>query len=187
MNQSFSVRPVDRRALRHDKPIIVLHWLTFALVGILWTIGQTVDFAPSGAARVDYRSVHITLGIVLAGVLLLRIGWRAIRGGMLPPLNSGLLLAASRMVHGLLYVLLVATVLLGLTNVWVRGDSVFTLFAIPSFAPGDRPLRQAIEGYHALAANALVILALLHAAVALFHHYVLRDSTLSRMWPWRMP
>jgi cytochrome b561 len=44
-----------------------------------------------------------------------------------------------------------------------------------------------IGGYHALAANALAILAGLHAAAALFHHYVMRDDILRRMLPWSPP
>ncbi|EPX87339.1 Cytochrome B561 [Rubellimicrobium thermophilum DSM 16684] len=34
---------------------------------------------------------------------------------------------------------------------------------------------------HELAGNALFVLALAHAALALFHHYVLRDGLLVRM------
>ena len=41
-----------------------------------------------------------------------------------------------------------------------------------------------IHGWHELAANAILIVAGLHAAAALFHHYILRDATLRRMLPW---
>jgi cytochrome b561 len=41
-----------------------------------------------------------------------------------------------------------------------------------------------IGGWHALAANTVVIIAGVHAAAALFHHYILRDATLRRMLPW---
>ena len=40
-----------------------------------------------------------------------------------------------------------------------------------------------IHGWHALAANAILIVAGLHAAAALFHHFILRDATLRRMLP----
>jgi cytochrome b561 len=36
---------------------------------------------------------------------------------------------------------------------------------------------------HEILANALVMLAGLHAAAALIHHWVLRDRTLTRMLP----
>jgi len=63
----------------------------------------------------------------------------------------------------------------------VRGDSIFSLFSIPKLLPDSPSLKQAVGNLHKYAANALVILALLHALAALFHHYVLRDTVLRRM------
>ncbi|MDR3536446.1 MAG: cytochrome b/b6 domain-containing protein [Acetobacteraceae bacterium] len=185
MHDSILTEPAATQGLRHDPTTILLHWLTAALVVVLWTIGQTVDFAPSGALRVDYRSVHIVLGATLAVVLVARIAWRLTRNGMLPALDTGLLLLVARATHFALYVLLVAAVGLGLANAWIRGDSLFNLFTIPSIAPGDKVLRGNVEDWHALAANAVLIVAGVHAAAALFHHLFLRDATLRRMLPWR--
>jgi len=127
--------------------------------------------------------VHILIGVVLGSVLIVRLAWRAAKGGMRPPLDQGVLLVMARAAHILLYGLLVTTVGLGVCNAWVRGDSVFGLFSIPGFAPGDKALRDAVGGWHALAANSLLVLAGFHAAAALFHHYGLRDLTLRRMLP----
>jgi cytochrome b561 len=170
---------------RHDRILIALHWTTAGLVVALWSIGQTVDFAPRGSLRVDYRSLHITLGVILAITLLSRLAWRWIIGGLLPPLDHGLLRRLAQVTHALLYALLIGAVTLGIANAWVRGDSLFNLVTLPSFAPNDKALREAIGSYHALAANALLILAGLHAAAALLHHFILGDATLRRMLPWR--
>ncbi len=185
MQDSILTEPAATQGMRHNPTTILLHWLTAALVVVLWTIGQTVDFAPQGPLRVDYRSVHIVLGVTLAVVLVVRIAWRLTRNGMLPPLDTGLLLLVARGTHFALYVLLLAVVGLGLANVWVRGDSLFNLVTIPSVAPGDRALRSSVEEWHALAANAVLIVAGVHAAAALFHHLFLRNATLRRMLPWR--
>jgi cytochrome b561 len=83
----------------------------------------------------------------------------------------------------MLYLLLVAAVLLGITNVWVRGDSIWNVFTIPSFAPGDRALRRQINGYHQVVANTLLVIAGLHALAALAHHYVWKDRVLRRILP----
>ena len=45
-------------------------------------------------------------------------------------------------------------------------------------------LRHLVGDWHALAANAILIVAGVHGAAALFHHFVLRDATLRRMLPW---
>ena len=168
--------------LRYDTATIVFHWLTAGLVAVLWIVGKTVDF-PSGAWRVDYRSVHIMLGFALALILMARLGWRVWRGLTMPPDRHRLLVAAAKAMHWVLYLLLFATVAVGMTYEFARGDSLFNLFRMPSFAHGNRALIHWIGGYHALAANAVLILAGLHALAALSHHYVMRDDVLARMAP----
>jgi len=184
MPTSVVVEPATTQGLRHAPTTIALHWLTAVLVVLLWTIGQTIDFAPNGALRVDYRSLHMVLGVSLGVVLIVRVVWRTTRGGMLPALNHGLLLAIARATHYLLYALMLVTVGLGFTNVWARGDSIFNLVRVPQLIPGDRAFVHQIGDWHALGANAVLIVAGLHSAAALFHHFIMRDATLRRMLPW---
>src|SRR5262245_45586147 len=155
MQHSVLTQPAETQGLRHDPTTIALHWISAVLVGLLWFIGQTVDVFPNGPLRIDYRSVHIVLGVVLALVLIARLVWRLTRGGMLPPLDRGILLAAARFTHGLLYALLVVAIGFGVANVWVRGDSIFNLFRVPAYDPGNRDLMHLIGDRHALFANAL--------------------------------
>jgi len=183
MRHTIVMQPAETQGLRHDRATIALHWISALLVAVLWMIGQTVDVFPNGPLRIDYRSVHIVLGVALGAVLLARLGWRLTRRETLPPLDHGVLLAIARVTHWLLYALLVVAVGFGIANVWVRGDSVFNLFGVPAYDPGNRALMHLIGGWHALAANAVLIVAGVHAAAALFHHYILRDATLRRMLP----
>jgi cytochrome b561 len=185
MPASFVRVPFATQGLRHARTTIVLHWLTALLIVALWTIGQTIDFAPKGALRVDYRSIHMTLGVTLGMVLIVRLVWRTTRGGMLPALQQGMMLLVARATHWLLYALLVVTVTLGVLNIWAQGDSVYNLVTVPQWHPGDRLFVHRIGDWHALAANAVLIVAGLHSAAALFHHFVLRDATLRRMLPWQ--
>jgi cytochrome b561 len=125
----------------------------------------------------------MVLGLALACVFVIRVWWRS-RGGLaLPGVGSMPMRAVAWLVHHLLYLIILTTVMLGVANVWVRGDSVFNLFKMPAFDPGDKALRHSIGDWHALAANTLVIVAGLHAAAALFHHFVLRDGVPRRMLP----
>ena len=185
MQDSIAVQPAETQGLRHDPTTIALHWFSALLVGLLWTIGQTVDVFPNGPLRIDYRSVHIVLGVALGIVLLARLGWRLTRREALPPITRGLMLVIARITHWLLYALLVVAVGFGIANVWVRGESIFNLFRIPAYDPGNRALMHLIGDRHALFANAVLIVAGVHAAAALFHHYILSDATLRRMLPGR--
>jgi len=85
--------------------------------------------------------------------------------------------------HVALYICLLATVALGVANVWIRGDNLFYLYKVPAFDPGNKVLRATVEDYHAYAANLLLILAGLHAVAGLVHQYILKDGVLGRMFP----
>jgi cytochrome b561 len=183
MAPSTAARGLQPSVLYYDKPTIILHWITAILVGILWVIGQTVDFWPKGPLRVDYVSVHITLGAFLGLVLVTRLTWRMTRGLVLPPDRHRILALAAKTLHVVLYLLLIVTVGLGVTNAWVHGDNIYNLFKIASFAPNDHALQSSIGDWHALAANSLLIAAGCHALAALSHHFMLRDDVLRRMLP----
>ncbi len=171
------------RPARYDGVSILLHWITAALVVVLWTLGQTIDFFPKGAPKIAARSTHFLLGVTLGVVLLVRIAWRASAGRSLPLADSGWMGVAAKVVHFGLYALLGTTAVLGVFNAWQRGDAVFNLFTIPRLVPGDLVLKRTLEELHGDLADVVLILAGLHAAAALAHHYLLRDSVLRRMLP----
>jgi cytochrome b561 len=186
MSESIVAQPAQTRGVRYDPTTIALHWTAAVLVVILWTIGQTIDFPPTAALRNDYRSVHIVLGVTLGAVLLVRLVWRLTRYRTLPPTDQGVLLLLARFTHFALYVLLFLTVALGIGTAWTQGDALFNLVAIPAYDPGNRALMRLVHGWHALAANTVLIVAGVHAAAALFHHFIMRDVTLRRMLPWEL-
>jgi cytochrome b561 len=166
---------------RYDVTTICLHWATAALVVVLWGIGQTIDFFPRGELRDGYRTLHFACGATLVAVVFVRLMWRISGGRKLPNASAGLLGQATALVHRLLYAMLVSTLSLGLFNLWERGDMISFVGRVPAFDPDNKWLRETVEDLHALSANWIMILAGLHAAAALFHHFILRDGLLRRM------
>jgi cytochrome b561 len=57
---------------------------------------------------------------------------------------------------------------------------IFNRFVLRSPVNGNKELRELISAIHRHAAYSLLIVALGHAALALFHFYVLRDQVLAR-------
>ena len=165
----------------YDATTIAFHWATAVIVPALWILGQTIDDFPRGSLRTGARTVHILLGAALVLVFIGRVAWRARSGRRLPPASRGAMAHATTLVHVSLYVLIGATLALGVANTWIRGDQLLGLFRIPSIAPGDKALRELVEGWHALAANILVGVAGAHALAGLVHHFFLRDGVLARM------
>ena len=165
----------------------MMHWITVALVILAWLLGQFDDVFPKGAARAAGLFVHISAGLAVIGILVLRLLWRF--ADRPPPIEHTILGAgldrAGRLVHYALYALVVAVPISGIVLQFARGDALplFGLTEIASPWTRDRAFARSVKEIHEVAANALIILAALHAAAALLHHWVLRDRTLVRMLP----
>jgi len=164
------------------------HWATALLVVVAWLLGQFLDVFPRGPTRGDALFVHMTLGLAIVGLAVLRLAWRALDPP--PPALVGSrfepwLGLAAKAGHGLLYLLLIATPILGVTLQFARGNPVpaLGLFDVASPWAADRALARQILELHELAADALGVVALGHAVAALFHHWALGDRTLARMLP----
>ena len=54
----------------------MMHWITVALVILVWFLGQFDDIFPKGPARVASLFVHISAGLAAIGILGLRLSWR---------------------------------------------------------------------------------------------------------------
>lgn len=169
----------------YDTVAVALHWLTALLVVVQFVMAVTWDYF-ARPTRQSLEGVHISLGVLLTAVIVARLVWRAIPGHGRPALVQGWVKLASKSVHYLLYALLVAQAGLGFGFRWAQGHAVsfFGLFAIPGpYGELARPVRRQLHELHEYGGWAIVIIAGLHAAAALYHHYALRDHVLGRMLP----
>jgi len=164
-----------------------VHWLTavFVLCGFL--LGQFGDVFPKGAPRDFSLLVHMTFGQCVVALLLVRLLWRQVNPPPPPeatPLGK-LLEIAAKASHFTLYALLLVVPLLGMIVQLKRGNAlpIFGVWHVQSPWPVDRNLVRSILWLHSFLADALLILAGLHASAALVHHWIWRDRTLSRMLP----
>lgn len=171
---------------RYDRVAMALHWATALLVVANYLLAQIWDFLQRGTPiRHGLQSLHVSLGLLLIAVLVARLAWRTARGRRFPPSGPGLIELAARLVHYLLYGLLIALAGLGLCFRWAQGEPLafFGLFAIPSPYPFVKDQAHLLGEAHNWVATTIIMLAGLHAAAALFHHFVLRDDVLYRMLP----
>lgn len=177
----------SRRLLgfRYDPITIALHWLVVGLVAAQWIGGRTIDWFPKGELRIDARSVHILVGAILAAAIALRVYWKLFRAAKPPAATGDRLDAAARTAHWGLLLTVGAVAALGLVLEGLRGDSLFNLARLPALGSFSPPERHAtanqITDWHALAANALLVFAALHAGAALVHQFIIKDDVLRRM------
>jgi cytochrome b561 len=85
----------------------------------------------------------------------------------------------------LLYILLVAEAALGFAFRWGAGRPMefFGAGIPPLIGEIAKPLRHQLREFHEWIGWAIIIIAALHAASALYHYYVLKDRVLKRMLP----
>lgn len=177
MSQEATTGP---EALRYDRPSIALHWLVAGTVALLWTMGRLTGYLPKGPLRLDIWSMHVVIGLALAGLVIARIGWR-LGGATRPPLTgppAARITAAT--VHAALYGLMIAIVVSGVANTFGHGFPLFGVWRFPRL--WSRPFQSSVGEWHDLAANVIAAVAGLHAAAALYHQFILKDGGLRRMW-----
>jgi cytochrome b561 len=183
LNQATRVAAGDDGTV-YDKFSITLHWLTVLLVLSQFALAETWGWF-ARPTRHLMITTHMSFGIILSAVIVIRIVWRLIPGHQVPPAVSGWTELASKAVHYLLYLMLAAEAVLGFLLRWSGNEamSFFGLLIPPPFAPFSKPAHHLVGEIHNLNGWAIIILATGHAAAALYHHYVLRDRVLSRMLP----
>lgn len=169
---------------RYDGVSIALHWLSAALIIALFGLALVWEDFPR-PVRQQLIGLHLTLGIILTATLAWRIAWRLTPGHKVQPSVTGWTERASKAVQGALYFLLAGQVLLGFVARWTAGrPMLFFGLPIPSPLPKvPHPVTEQLEQVHNWVAWTIVILALGHAAAALYHHFVLRDQVLVGMLP----
>ena len=137
----------------YDSKSIYYHWISALLIFLLWIIGQNIDSFERGDPRVIVRSIHILLGLILASVFVLRLKWKFSGATKLPPSDEGVMGKIATGAHHLLYLLMGATIVMGIVAVWVRGDNIFNFFTVPAFDPSNEDLPDDVVDLHGLLAN----------------------------------
>lgn len=173
---------------RYGSISLAFHWSTAALVIIAWGLGSLGEDFPRGPARAAALFAHNTAGLAVLALVIMRLIWRLLDP---PPRSLGTALGvwgdrSGRVMHYVLLVLLAAVPAVGIALQFARGDSLplFGLYEIASPWAADRAFSHSVKEVHEALANALVLLAGLHALAALAHHWLLKDGTLLRMLPW---
>lgn len=173
---------------RYGRVAIGLHWVIALLILLNLPIGF---FAEMMEARrgINLVPLHKSIGLTVLALSLASLVWRAAhRPPPLPASLSRWRARSARIVHVLLYILIIAVPLAG----WLRTSpnayplSWFGLVSVPKF-PIERGSSEAAMAAvsHTILAWAMLLLVLVHVAAALHHHFRLRDPILARMLPAR--
>jgi cytochrome b561 len=131
-------------------------------------------------------NLHLSLGVLILGLTLLRFFNRLVDPVPLDERGSPEWeRTAARTLHLAFYFVLLASPFLG----WASASAhrfpvtVFGLFTLPALAAPRARWALLAGDIHSVMMWVLLALVGLHAAVALYHHFVRRDAVLRRMLP----
>lgn len=174
---------------RYGSLSIGLHWLMLLLLASVYAVINLHDLAPKGSPlRANLKTWHFALGLSVLLLVAVRLATRLASGPAprIEPEPAAWPQRLSRLVHWSLYVFMVGMPVLGWLAVSAKGDPVvFFGMHLPALIAQDKTLYKSVKDIHETIGTVGYFLIGLHAAAALFHHYVMRDNTLRRMLPAR--
>ena len=170
---------------RFNLPLIALHWLMLALIALAYAtseLQEAFEHTPTEGLLQDWHTVS---GIAVLGATALRLVVRAFtRVPAIVPNPPRWQEVLAALAHVALYGLMIALPLTGWLVSNADGKDVAWFGTqLPTLLGPSKGLAKVLEDVHEAIATAGYFLIGLHAAAALFHHYVVRDNTLRLMLP----
>lgn len=174
--------------LRYGSFSIGLHWLMLLLfVAVYGTIELRELFDKGSDPREALKTWHFMLGMLVFVLVWLRLAARL--SGPTPAIAPDLpklQQLSSRLFHLALYLLMIGMPLAGWLMLSAAGKPIpFFGLELPALIGENKALAKQIKEVHEFVGTAAYYLIGLHVAVALYHHFLRHDNTLTRMLPVR--
>jgi cytochrome b561 len=161
--------------------------MLFLIAAVYLCIELRENYPKGSDIRESLKAWHYSLGLSVLALVWLRIGFRAF--GPQPETKSQTAYwqrLAAKGAHFALYLLMIGQPLLGWLTLSASGNPILAFgFPLPLLiAKQGSTLVESLKEVHEIVGVVGYGLIALHAFAALFHHYIKRDETLKRMWPW---
>ncbi len=171
---------------RYAAVSIALHWLMMVLIAAVYACMELRGFWPKGSAlREGLKTWHFMLGLTVLMLVAVRIVARLT--STTPPIMPApprWQVVMSRMMLVALYALMIGMPLLGWLTLSAEGKAIpFFPVRLPALVNESKSVADWAKELHETGGNVGYFLIAMHAAAALFHHYVVRDNTLRRILP----
>ncbi len=164
----------------------LLHWFMAILLLGLFGVGlymTELEYYDSLYHTLPWW--HKSIGLSVVGLLIFRLIWKRSQTSPLPlKTHKKWEVSLAHLIQKLFYGLIV---LIGISGYFIstakgKGIEFFNLFEVPAITQALEEDRADLIGeIHEILAITLIVLAALHAAAALKHHFIDKDETLRRM------
>lgn len=165
---------------------IGIHWLMLVLFVVVYgSIELRVLFEKGTDPREVLKAWHFMFGLLVFILVWIRIFARL--SGPTPAIKpelEKLQQLSSKFLHLALYVLMIGMPLLGWLLLSASGKVIpFFGLDLPALIGENKDLAKQLKEVHELVGTLGYFLIGLHVIAALYHHYIKRDNTLTRILP----
>lgn len=167
---------------------ISLHWVMLILLVAVYALMEFRGYYPKGSdIREGMKSWHFMLGLSVLVLVIVRMAARLLRPALpITPIQPDWQRWLARAVHLSLYVFMIGMPIAGWLILSASGKTIpFFGLSLPPLIGENKVLAGQVKELHETVATVGYFLIGLHAAAALFHHYIVKDNTLRRMLPIR--
>lgn len=160
--------------------LIVLHWfLAIALFVALFMGNDIASLSNDLDLKVDRLAVHMSAGIFIGGAFVVRLIPKILLSSVGSNGESKRLNKAAKFFHNFLYIIVFGVVLTGVgTAIQVDMQSIVQQGDTLPSTLSDLPIRIV----HGALTNMLVVMIALHILAAMYHQFIVKDNSLSKMW-----
>lgn len=165
---------------QYSKRMVIVHWLTLALLVAAWLLGDTVNEArkEEGATLLGYVAHGLVGGAVLLFTLA-RLYFRN-KDGVPPPLGNALIDKAASGIHYALYAILILVPVSGTMQI-MTSDVYGALTAWDASLLPKKFTGVTAHEVHEILVNVLILLGVVHLLGALKHQFISKDGIMERM------
>ena len=165
---------------------ISFHWIMAIVVIGLIAMGFYMSNLENSPDKFKLYGLHKSFGGLILGLVILRLSWKLVNIAPELPLNIKLWeRIAAKSAHLILYFFMFAMPVSG----WLMSSaagfpvSFFGLFTLPNLVEPNDELRKFFGEAHEIMAFALIGVIVVHFMAALQHHFLKKDTVLTRMLP----
>ncbi|WP_321325993.1 cytochrome b [Thiomicrorhabdus sp.] len=171
---------------RYGALSIGIHWLMFLIIVMTFASIELRDLFEKGTEARDFmKTIHFTLGLTILALVIVRLFiMLPQRQPVILPTPDDRLQKVAKAMKVSLYLFMFAMPILGWLILSGADKSIpFYGFDLPALIEPNKDLAHTIKEVHEFLGEIGYWLIGIHAAAALFHHYVLKDNTLKRILP----
>ena len=171
---------------RYTRTAIFMHWLVaLGLIGT-FSLGFYMEGLPLSPSKLKLYSWHKWAGMALLALAVVRLAWRMSHPApALPQTMGAMARLAAHAGHWLLYVLMLAIPASGWLMSSAQGFPVvwFGVLPLPDLVPKNAALAEVLRDAHVVLNYTLLVAVVGHMGAALHHHFIKKDTIMTRMLP----